>query len=123
MDTRRAASLATFSAAVEALHAAYLTPQENGSHYGCRSVSLQGGGCKLTASSPLPFSFNASPYTAEELTEKQHNFQLAPSGHTILHLDYRQSGIGSNSCGPALEEQYRFQEPEFTYELNLRFEK
>jgi beta-galactosidase len=123
VDKRRASYLGKFSSSVEALHEDYLKPQENGSHYGCRSVSLQGGGCKLTASSPLPFSFNASPYTTEELTEKQHNFQLTPSGHTILHLDYRQSGIGSNSCGPALEEQYRFQEPEFTYELNLHFEK
>ena len=103
------------------MHEDYLKPQENGSHYGCRYACVWGNGCTLTAYSPHPISFQASPYTAEELTAKVHNFELEKSGHTIVHLDYQQSGIGSNSCGPALAEQYRFQEDSFTYELTLAF--
>ena len=53
------------------------------------------------------FSFNASHYTQEELTEKQHNFELCPSDYTVLCIDERQSGIGSNSCGPMLLPKYR----------------
>lgn len=45
------------------------------------------------------FSFNASIYTQEELTEKKQNFELVPCGSTVLNLDFRQNGIGSNSCG------------------------
>ena len=53
------------------------------------------------------FSFNASHYTQEELTKKQHSFELEKSGFTVLCIDERQSGIGSNSCGPMLQEKYR----------------
>ena len=53
------------------------------------------------------FSFSASPYTQEELTKKKHNFELEKSDATILCVDAYQSGIGSNSCGPALAECYR----------------
>ena len=37
----------------------------------------------------------------------------------MLCLDYAQSGIGSNSCGPDLLEKYRFDEEEFSWELTL----
>ena len=51
-----------------------------------------------------PISFNASNYTQEELTNKKHNYELEKLGCTVFCLDYCQSGIGSNSCGPALLE-------------------
>ena len=53
------------------------------------------------------FSFSASPYTQEELTKKKHNFELEKSDSMVLCVDAYQSGIGSNSCGPALAECYR----------------
>lgn len=65
------------------------------------------------------FSFNASVYTQEELTEKAHNFELAPSGFTVLCLDYRQDGIGSASCGPELRKEYRLDDEEFVFEVRL----
>ena len=68
-----------------------------------------------------PFSFNLSPYTAEMLAEKTHCYDLEPSGHTILSLDYKMSGIGSNSCGPNLAEQYRLNESSFEITFYLRF--
>lgn len=84
-------------------------------------VTLTDGKRALSAASAVPFSFNASRYTQEELTEKAHNFELNPSGHTILCIDYRQDGIGSNSCGPEPEEQYQFREEQFTFSFGLRF--
>lgn len=38
----------------------------------------------------------------------------------MLCLDYRQNGIGSNSCGPQLIEKYRLDETEFHFELRLK---
>lgn len=78
---------------------------------------------RLTAFSETPFSFNASCYTQEELTQKAHNYELVPSGHTILCLDYKQDGIGSNSCGPEPEEAYRFEENDFVFSFGLRPEE
>ena len=78
-----------------------------------------GGERSLTAVSATPLSFNASPFTQEELTEKAHNFELRPCGSTVLCLDYKQNGIGSESCGPRLLKRYRFDEREFSFSLKL----
>lgn len=104
---------------VSRMHEDYLRPQENGSHFDCDHVTVEGAGTGLTAVSMAPFSFNVSPYTQEELTEKAHNYELVPSGHTVLCLDYAQNGIGSNSCGPELLEQYKLKDGRFCFTLTL----
>ena len=100
------------------LHEDYIRPQENGSHDGCDYVILESAEKQLTAVSETPFSFNASVYTQEELTRCAHNYELSPSGHTVLCLDYKQAGIGSNSCGPVLADKYQI-EDEFTFNIRL----
>ena len=38
-----------------------------------------------------------------------------------LCLDYKNSGIGSNSCGPVLDPRYALAEEQFRFELALGF--
>lgn len=118
-DKRRASVHGLYQAPVLKLHEDYLRPQENGSHLDCDYVILSGGSCSLAAVSGKSFSFNASVYTQEELEKKAHNYELKPSGSTILCLDYAQNGIGSNSCGPELLEKYRFDEETFNFTIKL----
>ena len=73
----------------------------------------------MTVVSASPFSFNASPYAQEELTRKAHAYELCPSGHTVLCVDYRQDGVGSESCGPRLLDAYRFDDAEFTFSVTF----
>ena len=73
----------------------------------------------MTAVSEKEFSFQASCYLQEELTEKKHNFELERGDCTVLCLDYRQNGIASSSCGPDLAEKYRFDEREFRFGVTL----
>ena len=109
IDKRRASWLGKFDATVEGMHEDYTRPQENGSHYDCDWVAFTGPcGHGLRFASPDGMCFNASHYTAEELTAKAHNYELVKSGHTVVCIDAAQAGIGSNSCGPALLEKYRF---------------
>lgn len=118
-DKHRASAHGLYSGKVTELHEDYVKPQENGSHYDCSYVTAEGVCRKLSAISEQTFSFNASVYTQEELTEKKHNFELQPSGFTVLCLDYAQSGIGSNSCGPELLEEYRLNQKEFVFRLQI----
>lgn len=98
----------------------YIKPQESGSHWGCHLVELREGTRPvMTARSDQDFSFNFSFYSQEEMTEKQHDFELEKADHNILCLDYKQSGVGSNSCGPELLEKYRFNEEEFSWRFWL----
>ena len=62
---------------------------------------------------------NVSPYTQEELAEKKHNYELTKCGQTVFCLDYKMSGVGSNSCGPELLPQYRLEEEEFAFRFTL----
>ena len=103
------------------MHEDYIRPQENGSRCGCDYVILSGPWGRLGAVGESPFSFNASRYTQEELTQKAHNYELKPCKSTVLCLDYRQNGIGSNSCGPVLGDSYRFKEHEFRFRLKLLY--
>ena len=127
-DKHRAGWHGEFTAPVRELHEDYIRPQENGSHYDCDYVTvashtghqLAERKTALTAVGEKTFSFNASIYTEEELTEKAHNYELEECGSTVLCLDYRQNGIGSNSCGPQLLEKYRMDETEFQFALRLK---
>lgn len=120
-DKCRAASHGIYSRQVDAMHEDYIRPQENGSRSDCDYVILKGENAAFTAVSSRTFSFSASRYTQEELTEKRHNFELIPCGSTVLCLDYVQNGIGSNSCGPELLPKYRFDEEEFWFSMKLMF--
>lgn len=119
-DKKAAAYPAVFKSDVADLFEDYIVPQENGSHCGCRYMSLSNGVNEIYITG-RDFSFNASYYTIEELTEKCHDYELEESGNTELCIDYRQSGIGSNSCGPELKEEERVQgEFEFEFGIEIR---
>ncbi len=119
IDKCRASRHSRFMASVEEMHEDYIRPQENGSHYDCDYVQAAGAGVEVSFAGEKTFSFNASVYTQEELAAKAHNYELEPSGCTVLCIDYRQNGIGSNSCGPALLEQYRLDEPEIDFAVSM----
>ena len=105
-DKKTASYPAVFETTVKGLHEDYIKPQENGSRCGCRFVELSDGQNIIRADG-LDFSFNVSHYTQEELTEKKHNFELTECENIVLCIDYRQSGIGSNSCGPETNDKFK----------------
>ena len=105
IDKRRSSFRGLYTAMVDNLHEDYIKPQENGSHYDCTLVQVADQETTLQVTGES-FSFNASPYTQEELTHKPHNFELEKSNATVLCVDAYQSGVGSASCGPALAPQY-----------------
>lgn len=74
----------------------------------------------LTARAEQPFSFHLSRYTQEELTAKRHRDELVPSAHAILYLDARKAGIGSNSCGPALDPAFQIREKNLHFTFWLK---
>lgn len=123
IDKHQAAYKGMFEAQIKDMHEDYIRPQENGSHFGCDMVAITDGVTELKVIADQQFSFNASPYTAEELERAAHNFELKESGYTVLSLDYKMSGVGSNSCGPELAPEYQLKEKNFlfsfTYLLSL----
>ena len=118
-DKHQAASHGLYRANVRDLHEDYIRPQENGSHYDCEYVELNNSRYGMAAFSESTFSFNASYYTQEELEKKIHNYELAESDSVVLCVDYALNGIGSNSCGPVVLDQYRFNDVLFRFQFTL----
>ncbi len=118
-DKHQAASHGLYQANVDDLHEDYIRPQENGSHYDCEYVELNNSRYGIVASAENAFSFNASYYTQEELEEKTHNYELTESDSVVFCVDYALNGIGSNSCGPVVLEQYRFDDVLFRFQFTL----
>ena len=118
-DKHQATSHGLYQANVDDLHEDYIRPQENGSHYDCEYVELNNSRYGIVASAEKAFSFNASYYAQEELEKKTHNYELIESDSVVFCVDYALNGIGSNSCGPVVLEQYRFDDVLFRFQFTL----
>lgn len=118
-DKHQAASHGLYHANVDDLHEDYIRPQENGSHYDCEYVELNNSRYGIVVSAENAFSFNASYYTQEELEKKTHNHELTESDSVVFCVDYALNGIGSNSCGPVVLDQYRFDDVLFRFQFTL----
>ena len=116
-DKHLASYVGLFRSAVSDMGEDYIKPQENGSRFGCKYLSLSATESKLQIYGSS-FSFNASEYTAEELELAAHNYELEKCGMTVLCVDYRQAGIGSNSCGPELSDREKI-EKEFEWTIDI----
>lgn len=120
VDKRLAARLGDFSTTVAENYEPYIRPQENGAHYGCRFASVSdytGHGLYFTAPA---FSFSASHFTPEQLAAAAHRTELLEDDNVTVIVDYKQSGCGSASCGPALAKEYALSEKAFTFTFTVK---
>ena len=101
------------SSAAEEYHP-YIMPQEHGNHIGVNYLAFDNG---LTFEAENAFECNVSLYSVKALTKARHTDELTPDGMTHVRIDYKNSGIGSNSCGPALLEKYRL----YGHDMDFRF--
>ena len=121
IDKHHLAWFDAFESTVEDMHEDYIKPQENGNHYHCRKASVGNGTNGVTAYAATSFDFSVSNYSDYELAVKKHNYELEESDFVTMHLDYKNSGVGSNSCGPQLLPQYQMNDKEFEWEYQLKF--
>ena len=99
VDRHKAARFGEYALTVTENYVPYIRPQENSSHFKTRRVTLsQNGGCavKVSGFGIDDFSFNASHFSAEQLTEKKHHFELEKEPYTILNLDGRFTAHSEN---------------------------
>ena len=121
IDKNLAAKLGEYHSTVTENYEPYLFPQENSTHYGCRWAEVHtvaGHGFLFTSGEP--FYFNASHFSPEQLTEIDHNYDLVREPETTVIIDYKHSGLGSHSCGPALMRKYAFCDEHFEFYVNIK---
>ncbi|AQX15655.1 hypothetical protein BCR15_07735 [Tessaracoccus lapidicaptus] len=120
-DSRSAALVGRYEAAIDDLQVGYPVPQENGNHMDTRWLEITGApGLPRLRVEGLPrFDFTARRWTSEDLERARHPHDLRDTGRVWVNLDHAQAGLGSASVGPALPERYRI--PRRRTAWSLRF--
>ncbi len=95
----------------------YVYPQEHGNHYGTTYLAMDGG---LTFFTDTRFECHVSSYDTLNLAKAEHTDEIVKNGLTNIRVDYRVSGIGSHSCGPALREDYQVNEKHIDYAVYMK---
>ena len=115
-DMHHWAPVGLYESDVEKEYVNYVYPQEHGNHTEVKMLRIG----ELEISSAAGFECNVSAYTAKDLYHAMHTDELKKDGKTHLRVDYKVSGLGSNSCGPALDKKYRLSEKEITFGFTVR---
>ena len=118
-DKRLASRLGLFETTASENFEPYVRPQENGAHDSCRFAVAGHIAGQALAVFGDDFSVSFSHHSPKQLTETRHDYELTDEKTTTMIVDYRQAGIGSNSCGPALAERYRLNKSEYSFSFRL----
>jgi beta-galactosidase/beta-glucuronidase len=112
-DRKESAAISIYHSGVDDQYHPYVFPQETGNKTDVRWIALTDEtGYGLMAVGKQPMEATALHFTAEDLTIANHTYELKPRPEVILNLDWKQTGLGGNSCGPGTLPQYRiFPEP------------
>jgi len=124
IDRVHGARLGTFRRRVDELASRYLVPQESGNRTGVRRVRITdatGIGLELQASPTAPVECNISHYTALELENAAHPWELPQPHYTVVTVAGRQMGVGGDdSWGAPVHEEYQIRaDEELAFEFTL----
>lgn len=98
-DMKAAALMGIYRRTVEEMHVEYAKPQENGHREEVRWLGVGDGESSLLICSEKGMGIDVHDYTIEALERARHVGEIQRFGETVVHLDVKHSGVGSNSCG------------------------
>lgn len=113
-DMYHGALMGLYSSDADKEYVNYVRPQEHGNHYNVKMLAI--GDLCFEGS----FEANVSNYDGLMLETAEHTDELCSDGLVHLRIDYKVSGVGSNSCGPALEEKYRLSDEEIKFAFTVK---
>ncbi|MEH7082021.1 glycoside hydrolase family 2 TIM barrel-domain containing protein [Neobacillus drentensis] len=123
-DRAMGARLGIFKNQVSDNLSGYVMPQESGNRTGVRRVSVtnkQGQGIKISAADE-PLECNFSPYTAFELENAQHHYELPNVHYTVVTVAGKQMGVGGDdSWGAPVHDEHLIhadKDMEFEFVIN-----
>lgn len=114
-DYHAHARVGLYESNVDKEYVPYVRPQEHGNHTETTRLSI----ADVTFMADKPFEFAVSKYGTENLMKAEHTNELTESDRIFVRVDYKDSGIGSASCGPQLAKKYRLSEKEFDFSVAI----
>ncbi|MBR4910782.1 MAG: glycoside hydrolase family 2 [Clostridia bacterium] len=114
MDMCHAGKTCLYQSTAAKEYVNYIRPQEHGNHTGVKMLTV--GDMVFTGDA---LDIGVSQYGAQALNSAEHTDELIKDGKTHVRIDYKMSGVGSDSCGPKLPPQYRLDEKELSFNFTL----
>lgn len=114
-DMKKGALLGFYKSSASKEYVNYIKPQEHGNHCGCRELNI----ADMKFSSDNDFEINVSNFKTKDLINAWHIDKLVKDGFIHLRIDYKNSGIGSASCGPKLPEKYTLFEKDINFKFSI----
>lgn len=115
-DMKYHATTGFFESDVDKEYFPYIMPQEHGNHIGCKELHIDNG---LDFYTNDTFEINVSKYSSQALTAAEHIDELKENNAVNIRIDYKNSGVGSGSCGPQLMEKYQLAEKEINFAFTV----
>ena len=116
-DMHHASMVDWYESSADDEYVNYIMPQEHGNHIKTKVLEIKNG---LSFEAAEGMEFNVSHYASEMLMQARHQDELTKSDCTHIRIDYKNSGLGSNSCGPELLPKYRLAEKEVHFEFSIK---
>ncbi|MCH1625379.1 glycoside hydrolase family 2 TIM barrel-domain containing protein [Ferdinandcohnia quinoae] len=119
-DSKRSQSIGLYRKTIDEMHTDYVYPQENGSRCDTSFLALSKGDHSYLINFKEIRDFTIHDYETNALEEAKHRGKISKSPFNVLTIDYRQSGLGSNSCGEEQLPQYRVGVEDFEIQFEIR---
>ena len=118
-DSHAAASMGIYESTVDGMQTSYVYPQENGHREQVKWFALSDETKTLLCRTEGGLGMNLSNCTDESLEKARYPHEIERSSDVVIHLDYRHSGLGSNSCGEEQLEEYKVKRQDFAMTFTL----
>ncbi len=120
-DRKVGALIGQYSGTVDEQFTLYVVPQENGNKTDVRWARLANShGLGLVVSGDIPLETSVHHYSAKALADAVHTYELKKENKTYWNIDYRQGGLGGNSCGPLPLEKYLLKPEPVSFILSFK---
>lgn len=98
-DMKSAVRMGIYRKTVEEMHVEYAKPQENGHREEVRWLAAGDDKESLLICSAGGVGIDVHDYTIDDLERARHVGEIRRCGETVVHIDAKHSGLGTNSCG------------------------
>jgi evolved beta-galactosidase subunit alpha len=119
-DSKRSQSIGLYSHDVKGMHTDYVYPQENGSRTDTSFLSLSKEDKTILINFTNLRDFTIHDYETNALEEAKHRGNIQRAPYNVLTIDYKQSGLGSNSCGEEQLPVYQTKVEDFEIGMEVR---
>ncbi|MCL5245666.1 DUF4981 domain-containing protein [Cellulophaga sp. 20_2_10] len=118
-DRKRNSEIGEYHSKTDAMFTNYVLPQENGNRTETSWLQLtnnQKTGLQITGTPE--FNFSIWPYSANNIEEAKHPFELKEEGFYTLNIDYAQAGLGGTLSH--LLPEYRLKSGEYNFQFLIK---